>query len=144
MAAQFGDRASGIQAFPPRAAVWSGYRPADHICDRREQGLHSFAGAGRDRDGRHAQVARQAARVHFEPFAPGFVHQVDRHHHLVGDLHHLHDQVQVALQGGRIGDDDGAVRLAKEDEIARHFFVLRGREQRIGARAGRPVCSARR
>ena len=88
----------------------------------------------RHRHHRHAQFARQMTLVNLDAMPLGFVDQVERDDHAVGDFQDLQRQVEVAFQAGRVDDDDRHVRLAEQDEVAGDFFVGAGRKQRIGAR----------
>ena len=82
-----------------------------------------------NRDRRDAEIAREASDVDLQPFAFGLVHQIDRHHHALGDLEHLQDEIEVSLERGRVDDDHCGVGPAEEQEIARDFFVVRRREE---------------
>ena len=93
-----------------------------------------FAGARHDADRRHAEIARQAADVDLDALALGLVHQVDGDDHAVGDLEHLQHEVQVALERRGVDDDDRRVGPAEQQEVARDLFVVRRRQQRVGAR----------
>ena len=83
----------------------------DHIRDGGEECCNAFACAGSDGNGGYTQVTCKTACIHFETFAAGFIHQVDRHDDLVCDLHDLHDQIQITFERGCISHYDGAIRL---------------------------------
>src|SRR6187200_1906673 len=94
--------------------------------------MQALASPRDDRDYWYTEVACQASRVDIEALASRLVHQVHRDDDAVGDLQHLQNEVQVALERAGIGDDDDGVWLAEQDEVARDLLVLRGRQQRIG------------
>jgi len=101
--------------------------------DGREKGTESLARPRGDGDGWHAKFPRETSCIHYDTLAPRLVHEIDRENRPVGNFQHLKREVQVAFQCGRIGDDDNAVRLPEEDEIAGDFFILRGGEKRVSA-----------
>jgi hypothetical protein len=54
-----------------------------------------------------------------DALASCLVHEVETDDDPVCDLEDLEDEVQVALDRCGVGDDDDAVGLAEEDEVAR-------------------------
>ena len=85
-------------------------------------------------DHRHPQFLLQPGRVDGDAVPAGLVHQVQEHHHPVGDAQYLQHEVQVALETGGVDHHHGDVGAPEEQEVARHLLVRAPRLQRVGAR----------
>ena len=88
-------------------------------------------GAGHDRD---AERVLECMYVNADVLAARLVHQVEAEHRAGGDLEHLQNQDQVALEAGRICDQNGHIRLARGEKVARRALFGRAGAQGIGTR----------
>ena len=61
------------------------------------------------------------------------VHHIQRQHHRNAQLHHLHGQVEVSLNVGRVYNIDDAVRLVVQQKAAGYDLLAGIRRQRIDA-----------
>ena len=80
-----------------------------------------FGGA----DGHHRQPQRIAELFHVNAPAigPHFVHHVQRHHHGDAQIHHLHGQVQVALDVGGVHNVQDRIGLLLQKKIPRYDLL---------------------
>ena len=78
---------------------------------------------GAHRDDGDAELLAQLRYVDVDALLCGLVHQVDAEEYAGRRFHDLERQADAALQGGRVGDDDGRVDALEGDEVARQLFL---------------------
>ena len=94
-----------------------------HAVDRVEQIGDPVTPARYRRHHRNTQPRGQLVDVDSDPVAPRLIHEVETHHHPVGDLQNLEHEVEVPLQPGGVHDDHGDVGLPEQHEVARYLLV---------------------
>ena len=99
------------------------------------QQLQQALAARADR-GNHRHAQQPAEQRHVDGAALGLdpVHHVQRQGRRHAQLQHLHRQVEVALQVGGVGHDDGRVGPLLQDEVARDHLLQRVRAEAVGSR----------
>ena len=83
---------------------------------------------------RHAERIRQRGEIRPDAAALCLVHEVDADNGASGDLQNLQHEVQVALEAGRVADDDHGVRSAEAQKVARDLLFGGLGAERVRAR----------
>ena len=95
---------------------------------------HAFVLDSTDRNDRDAELTAHFFNVDRTAARADLVHHVQRQYHRHIQLQQLHGEVKIALDVGRVGDIDDAVRLFVQNILACDDLLLRIGAQRVDAR----------